>query len=436
MYIPFDKIFNTVCLFFPIKSRKFIRDFGENLRVRQNLKYISKNKKIVLEKLKQKVKNNEKINVAFYIYDETKWKAQSVYDLMEESKIFVPHIFVSKNCSSKTNFNYQTKEELKKVYDFFKNKNMRVSYAYDFEKDDYIAFEDMNIKPDIIFYCHPWYIYKTQGPVVCSKFSLTYYIPYFLATSVSPIEYYLRFHKYIETHFVPSVEVKNYYSLNMENKGKNLSAAGHPMLDYFYLNKDKNFENKNYVIYAPHWSVDENNNLEWGTFLWSGKYILEFAKKHPEFNWIFKPHPCLKNYLNTRNIMNEKEINDYWKGWQETGKVIESGDYLQMFMESTLMITDCGSFETEYFMSQKPLIHLKRLSATPFNPAVEKMVSTSYEVTNINELKQALELILIQKQDPNKEKRKQVLKQLGLEDSYAAKNILDEIKNTLGVLNG
>lgn len=435
MYIPYEKIFNTLALFFPAKYRKLIRDEGCHLKISQNLNYISKNKKNVIKKLKQKIKNKEKINVAFFIYDETKWKSQSIYDLMDESDIFVAHIFVTKNCSAKTNFNYQTKEELKKIYDFFKNKNMRVSCAYDFEKDDYIPFENMSPKPDIIFYSHPWYVYVTQGPVVCSKFALTYYIPYFLATSVSPIEYYLRFHQYVQTHFVPSAEVKNYYSQNMKNKGKNLSATGHPMLDYFYLNRNKEFENKNYVIYAPHWSVDENNNLRWGTFLWSGEAILEFAKTHSEINWVFKPHPCLKNYLITKQFMTEQEANAYWAQWEKIATVVESGDYLKMFMESCAMITDCGSFETEYFMTQKPLIHLKNLEATAFNPAVEKMVETSYEVKNIDELKQALETVLIQKQDSKKEKRKEALKELRLEDSYAAENIIKEIKTTLGAIN-
>ena len=435
MYIPYDKIFETLALILPLKYYTKLKEKGIKLKLHSNLKYISKNQKRVLKKLRKKIQNNEKINVAFYIYDETKWKSQSIYDLMLEDEIFEPYIFVSKNCSPKTNFNYQTKEELYKVYDFFKKRNMRVFYAYDFDSDKFIPFKNLKIKPDIIFYSHPWYIHSSQGPVACSKFALTYYIPYFVATSISPIEYYLRFHQYIGTQYVLNDEIKNYYSINMENKGKNLKAAGHPMLDYFYLNKDKKFDKKDYVIFAPHWSIDKNNDLRWGTFLWSGEFMLKYAKKHPELNWIFKPHPCLKNYLLIKNFANENEVNNYWAQWEKIGKVIESGDYPELFMQSCAMITDCGSFETEYFLTQKPLIHLKNPLATPFNPSVKKIVQTYYEAQSESELEKILDSVIIQKLDYKKEERKNTLKELKLDNRYAAKNIINDIKQTLGANN-
>ena len=274
MYIPYEKIFDTLALFTPIKFGVKLKKIGQKLKIKNNLKYISKNKKQVIKAIKEKLKNNQKINVAFYIYDETKWKSQSIYDIFENDERFTPYIFVTKNCSPENNMNFQTKNDIIKVYDFFKNKNARVFYAYDFEKDDYIPFNKMPVKPDIVFYCHPWYVFKTQGPVMVSKYAITCYIPYFLATSISPIEYYTRFHQYVQNHYVLNDSIKNYYAENMDNKGKNLKSTGHPMLDYFYLNKDKQYENKNYTIYAPHWSVDKNNNLHWGTFLDLGYKIL------------------------------------------------------------------------------------------------------------------------------------------------------------------
>ena len=66
--------------------------------------------------------------------------------------------------------------------------------------------------------------------------------------------------------------------VKMLNKGKNLKVVGHPQLDYFYLGQDKNLTNKNYVIYAPHWSINvpEEN---YATFEWNGEFLLEYAKK-------------------------------------------------------------------------------------------------------------------------------------------------------------
>ena len=120
MYIKYCEIFETIALFMPITLRPKIRKLGFDLKVWQNLSYISKNLKQVIKNLKEKIKKGEKLNVAFFIYDDTKWKCQSIYDLMEESKFFKPHIFITKNCSPKNNFNYQPKETLPKIYNFFK----------------------------------------------------------------------------------------------------------------------------------------------------------------------------------------------------------------------------------------------------------------------------------------------------------------------------
>ena len=176
MFIPYYKLAQTIALFLPSKFRLKLRLFGYNAKIKRNEKFIKKNKKHVLKNLRKKVKK-QKLIAAFYIYDETKWKCQSIYDLLEESGFVVPYIFVTKNDAPKENFNYQKSCELKKVYDFFKEKNMRVSYAYDIENEMFIPFEKMNPRPDIIFYQHPWYIEASQGPVVCSKFALTFYVP-------------------------------------------------------------------------------------------------------------------------------------------------------------------------------------------------------------------------------------------------------------------
>lgn len=433
MFIPYYKLAQTIALFLPSKFRSKLRLFGYNAKIKRNEKFIKKNKKHVLKNLRKKVKK-QKLVAAFYIYDETKWKCQSIYDLLEESGFVDPYIFVTKNDAPKENFNYQKSCELKKIYDFFKEKNMRVSYAYDIKNEMFIPFEKMNPRPDIIFYQHPWYIEASQGPVVCSKFALTFYVPYFVATSVSPIEYYLRFHRYVQTHYVLNNLVKDYFSRRMENKGKNLKPLGHPMLDYFYLNKGKTFEDKEYVIYAPHWSVDNKNDLFWGTFLWAGKFMLNYAKNHPEINWVFKPHPCLANYLKKHNYMKEDEIKAYWNEWEKIGQVCETGGYLEMFMQSKAMITDCGSFETEYFLTKKPLIHLKSLGATPFNPSVTKIVENYYNVTDENQLMQALDSVLIENNDFMREKRLTALQELGYENNYAAFNIINDIKELLGVI--
>ena len=111
----------------------------------------------------------------------------------------------------------------------------------------------------------------------------------------------------------------------------------------------------------------------------------------------------------------------------------ESGDYLDMFMNSCAMITDCGSFKTEYFMTQKPQIFLKSKNGVPFNPSVEKINQTCYKAENTDELAQILDEVLIKGNDYKKTERENVYNECGYANNYTALNILNDIKNLLGV---
>ena len=218
----------------------------------------------------------------------------------------------------------------------------------------------------------------------------------------------------------------------MQIKGANLKVVGHPQLDYFYENKNNHFKEENYVIYAPHWSIDEQTDLKWGTFLWNYEFMLDFAKKHKEYKWIFKPHPNLKQILKLRHWDDDK-ITKYWNEWKNLGQLHESGDYLDLFMKSKLMITDSGSFQTEYFMCQKPCVYLKSKNGTPFNSTVENIINSYYKAENITELKNILYEVLIKNNDYMKNNRDERYKNYNLKENYAAKNIIDDILKTLEV---
>lgn len=427
------KFLDTILLFLPYKSRAIIRKLSNIIKRKaikvNNLKIKTK----VIKKIKEKIKNNQKINVAFLVFNESKWKNESIYNILKKSEHFTPYIFVTKKDVPKDSFDYETNDKLKETYNFFKNKDFNVFFAYDIEKDNWISLDKMNPKPDIVYYCEPWAIHSSQYPISVNNYALTYYSPYFIPTSNEYIEYGLDFHNDVQTYFVQNKEVKNEYSKKMKNEGENLVIAGHPTLDYFFFSKDKEYENKNTIIYAPHHSVDNNSILRWGTFLENADFILNWAKNHPEFKYIFKPHPSLKGYLLKYKLKTEEYVNNYWQEWNKIGLTYESGNYLDMFSESKALISDCGSFKTEYFMTLKPQIYLKNRFTVPFNVNVEKICDTCYIANNINELDKILDEVLIKNNDYKKEERLNLYQQLDYASNYCAKNILDNIEKTLDI---
>lgn len=426
MYIPYNKIGQTIALGFPKNSTKII-DFFNSIKVNANCKWISKNKKNVLKKLKQKF-NKTPLKVVFYVYENCRWKSQSLYDLMLNDKRFEPLIVVTKNCSKEGNANYQTIEDIKITYNFFKEKGMNVEYGYDIEKDEFIPFEKFN--PDIVFYSHPWYVETSQGPVVCSKFALTYYIPYFLPNTSHYIEYDLRFHQYIHKYYVLNNLIKDFYHKKQTRKSNNMVSAGHTQLDYFYLNKPS-VPTKRTVIYSPHWTIRGIDNIAYSTFDWNGEAILEFAKSHPEIEWIFRPHPLLYKNLICTHFWSKEQTDNYYNEWKKFAKFSDCGNYLDIFNNSYAMITDCGSFLTEYLLSEKPVIHLVSQNAMEYNDAVKKITKSYYQAHNLSELNNYLEDVIINQNDYKKQDRINVLEELELRNNYCAANILKNIEEEL-----
>lgn len=418
MYIPYFEIAKKISSVLPERFKKPVEDFGCKLKIKQNLAYISKNQ----IKVKQKLKKKQVLNVAFYVYDDTKWKCQSVYDLMIADERFTPCIIATKNAAENPdNPSYQTKEDVIKTYNFFKTRNMNVKYGYDIDNERFIPLKEFS--PDIIIYQHPWYVETSQGPVVCSEFALTCYVPYFISDTDEFFEYDLRFHKYIYKHYVPNEIIRKNYAKKMADNKKSLVQTGHPQLDYFYLNKPN--KDKKYLIYAPHWSVC-GNNIRYSTFDWSGYEILRFAKSHPELNWIFKPHPLFYRFLYTSGYMTKEKANEYFKEWESVGQICNSGDYLEIFQQSYAMITDSGSFLNEYFMTGMPLIHLMSDHFIG-NESVRKICSSYYTAHNIEELNTLLNDIILNNQDPKLEYRQTLKSELNLDNNYSAQNIIQDI---------
>ena len=346
----------TISSLFPFKKQEILARLLSHL-ITPEMEYVEKCKKEVIQRLKNKIRNKEKLNVAFLCSDKQKWKCQSLFELLKQDENFHPFILVAKKDKNSWEADFITKEEEEEVYNFFaEHLNLETYFAYDYEKEEHIDLEKFNC--DIIFYQQPWGLMEKQSPLMQSYKSLTCYVPYYVPNLAACTECNLDFHNFIHNYYVVNETIKKYYSPKMKNLGKNLKVVGHTILDYFFLNCEKiRKEEKKYVIYAPHWSIDYQEE-NYATFKANGQYILDFAKKHPEINWIFKPHPYLKQRLKLLKVMTNEQIENYWNEWDKIGLKYEGGDYLHLFAQAKAMITDCGSFLTEFFLTEQPLIHL------------------------------------------------------------------------------
>ena len=86
------------------------------------------------------------------------------------------------------------------------------------------------------------------------------------------------------------------------------------------------------------------------------------------------------------------------------------------------MITDCGSFLSEFGSTKKPIIHL----INPENKLdMPELYATYYKVHNLDELSATLYEVLEKGNDYKKDIRIKAVEKANLSGQYAAKNIMD-----------
>ncbi len=394
---------------------------------------------LVLKRLRKEY-GNRQIRVGFLVSEIAKWKGQSLFDLMAKSEDFDPEMLIIPSLHSyKKDTAYIATDIINKVEYFYKN-GMKVTNVWDEKNKNYR--KSYIFKFDIIFYQQTWDIPPAPYLEDVSKHSLTFYFPYYLVNNFIPrTELLMYLHYCVFRHIVFNDDQINFYKpyLKKINYAGKMVGLGHPSIDEFYLKKDYN-TTKNYVIYAPHFSFKcdrhTGNDLPYysSTFLEQGRFILEYAKKHTEINWVFKPHPRLRTELTDYDVWTKEEVDEYYLEWEKIGTVCFDSHYINYFLESKAMITDCSSFLTEYSCTGKPLIRLipyeGKYLAHP-HPALEKLYDCFYKSYNDKELADLLEMVVVDNKDPMKKTRIEQVEKAKLIGNYAAQNITDYIRKLL-----
>lgn len=391
-----------------------------------------------LRRVRSKVATGEKLRVVFVVGQTSKWKCQSVYDRMRKSPCYDPIIALT-ICDVDTHLTSQQKHEaIVRNEIFFATRGMRTARCYSVEQNTNETL--LKLDPDIVFYSQPWDVAPCQHPVQTAKRALTFYVPYFVPTfeSVdficnSPFQRSMFCFIALNQHVVEAYRRAVGHLLNCHYK-----ALGHPALDLFRISEENNFAD-GYVIYAPHWSFDHPKNLNsenLSTFLAMGEWMLSYARSHRELKWLFKPHPALRQCLISSGVWSMDQISAYYSAWENLGTVCYDGDYPKYFMRSQALITDCGSFLSEYGCTGKPVIHL--ISPTRKihrEGGAADAYDSYYQARDCSELAHLMQEVIVERHDPKKEDRRRAIADAGLCGNDASQNILDYLSMLLGVPN-
>ena len=395
----------------------------------------------VLKRIQDKVKNNEKIKIIFIVESNQKWGWQSVYDEFAKDDRFELLLVTLPLTTRYKGRIYPQKEDIA----FFSRLNMPIIDGFDYEKD--VAKDLRELKPDVVFYTHPWFVEVNKiPPTLVSEYALTCAISYGFNVAESRVwgtTTPRNFCGNLWTMFAESVWHKSFYECGTNLKNKDiLHITGYPKMDAYKEPIADGFEqiwkdathSSPRIIYAPHHSIEREGGFCASNFVEHSKFFLEFAKSHPEYEFIIKPHPVLKSKCVSTGFMTEDEYEDYIEQWRslENCNAYTLGNYYDLFKTSDLLITDCFSFLGEYFVSQKPIVFLKSQERIAFNGFGETLIEGMYKPQSTEEIETLLTDILVNKNDYLKEKRLDILdKNFFIPQNGVGKYIVDYIKNQI-----
>lgn len=391
-------------------------------------------------RLRRKCRAGGRAKVLFLANEPAKWKCAGLYRRLAQDSRFEVTVGVLPPEFRIGNTVRDNEREYHDSRQWFEGQGYRCIDLYAPRRDRVADIRDS--APDIVFYTSSWHDLRQHQPQVVSSAALTFYVPYFVPNYVEVnLDCRLDMHRLYWRHVVLNGGLARLYADSTRDRmmAGRFVPLGHPMLDEISAASASGGARpeKRCAIYAPHWTVDwpgQQSSLKLSTFLETGRFMLDYAAAHPEFEWVFKPHPRLYHTLFEWGCMTREEVDAYYERWKEIGSVCTDGDYAGLFAKSDAMITDCGSFLSEYGATGKPIIHLLSKRNTVVPPEViARVYGTYYQAHDVAELSGWLATVLERGEDPKREERQAALRDAGFLSTNAAENIVRYLRRVAGM---
>jgi hypothetical protein len=146
-------------------------------------------------------------------------------------------------------------------------------------------------------------------------------------------------------------------------KGANADVVGYVKMDALAAAEpwSRNGDRKR-VLVAPHHSVEggTNDTLALSNFQRYADYFLALPVRHPELDFVFRPHPFLFTVLSRPDKWGKARVD----GWISRMKAhpnvrwSDEGDYFPAFASCDAIVQDCGSYLVEWFYTGKPCCYM------------------------------------------------------------------------------
>lgn len=376
------------------------------------------------------------IKVVFIVQDSAIWKYDSVYQYMEKNSSFEPLILV---CPLICYYqNEQATEIFMRTYTYFAEKGYNVLKASE-HVYDVNCVSVHSLCPDIIFYSNLWtiYLHPKYRENALSKY-LKCYVNYGFSNTSGTWGYASTFHQLLWRYFAECEDIKTIALEAQPREMKNIVVTGYPIYDEYIKSSGNpaawkvNNPKIKRIIWAPHHSISTScEDLQLSTFEVFYESMLDIAIRFKDYvQFIFKPHPLLKQSLYNHPKWGKEKTDDYYEKWTNgENTALVTGAYMDLFKSSDAMIHDCGSFIVEYLYTKKPVMYLGNSREGQSNIVGLKAYDAHYHGTTIEDVENFLLEVVLTGNDSMKEKRIKFYNEVLLPPNgkTVAENIINEI---------
>ncbi len=381
--------------------------------------------------------HNQPISVLFICHLPSLWGMfASLYESMRKDKGFMVNVLA---VPYQHNSVPKGKYKDGKMFEYLSNNSVSVMRGYNEMTDEWIDLEKHKI--DYVFYQTPYKILPDHLSIEnVSLSSKVCYMPYgscIFSGEVDEIVHPPSFFRYASFIFAENKIAKEAYFKKISNyrwfDRTKLILSGNTKFDYLLENKiisGKTWkrgyrEGIKRILWTPRWCTHEGTSH----FFDYKDMFINFCKINKDVDFVFRPHPlCFQNFLKTGELSSEELFNMELFYENSDNMIMDnSGEYIDTFLSSDVLVSDISSMLLEYFVTGKPIIYTHRVNA--FNDYGKIIADSLYWVRNESELRETLDM-LISGNDPLKQKRIDICNSLSLiGEGKASEKIIETIRN-------
>ncbi|MCQ2390817.1 MAG: hypothetical protein MJ240_05300 [Kiritimatiellae bacterium] len=224
------------------------------------------------------------------------------------------------------------------------------------------------------------------------------------------------------------------YAASSLVRGENAEVVGYVKMDALRQTTAKEGTRPK-ILLALHHSVPGgmNDELSLATINSRAEFLLGLPRRYPQIDFIFRPHPYLRQTLSQPNVWGRAKTLTYFETMKAYPNVIwgEGSRYFELFEQSDACIHDCGSYLVEYLYTNKPCCYMiKRadVAGQKFSSFGLKCLEQCYLAADNAAIEAFVEQVVLDGRDPKRESRIAFAKQeVMLNYRHAAEIAMDVI---------